>query len=491
MKICLKIICIFLISTSHLLSQNLVPFLLKNGRYSYVLPKTKNVAFQKQFDNAMPFYNGIAFVKYRSKWGAIDSLGKYVIQPQFDYIRQIPGGFIEGYSSVYGEDEYFSAFRNNFYSFEEFSIPDTLFQYPSKYIPNFNFVTHFGNESNFEDYAIVKVRNSEDYFIVNKKLNYAVKINEDKFERVTYNEGRAYLRLDRVDNYSNGFFKVGFRVLNSNSSVKFVNYLNVKGEFLLNENYYEYDDDISGFNNGLAIVKKDEKYGFIDSSRNEIIPLKYSSLSKFSNGVSNASFDNFKGYIDMSGRPLFPFGDDEKFEYLGDFNEGFGFVSGKNGEARVLSIIDPSGKTMFSINSTYQDNLVKFSNGKIPIYNKQKSSYYDVYDTTGKVVYRINFPAVSNFSKDGFSLVQSELYSGKYSLIESQKGREVFVNKYDKILFKYESKFCDRDISEYEILDFDKDFDFVEINLFSSGLIFVENIGLRFYVDKDGFEYLE
>ena len=193
----------------------------------------------------------------------------------------------------------------------------------------------------------------------------------------------------------------------------------------------------------------------------------------------------------MSGRPLFPFGDDEKVEYLGDFNEGYGFVFEKNGETRLLSIINPSGKTMFSINSTYQDNFVKFSNGKIPIYNKQKSSYYDVYDTTGKVVYRINFPAVSNFSKDGFSLVQSELDSGKYSLIESQKGREVFINKYDKILSQYESKFCDRDVSEYEILDFDKDFDFVEINLFSSGLIFVENIGLRFYVDKDGFEYLE
>lgn len=488
MKICFKIICIFLISTSHLLSQNLVPFLLKNGRYSYVLPKTKNVAFQKQFDMAMPFYNGIAFVKYRSKWGAIDSLGKYILQPQFAFIRQISGGFIEGHYN-FNEGHYNSTNEDN--SLEEFLIPDTLFQYPSKYIPNFNFVTHFGDESNSEDYAIVNVRNSGDYFIINKKFNYAVKIHEDKFERVTHNDGRAYFRLDRLDNYSNGFFKAGFRVQNSSGGVKFVDYLNVKGEFLLNENYYEFDDHISGFHNGLAIVKKDEKYGFIDSSRNEIIPLKYSSLSEFSNGVSNASFDNFKGYIDMSGRPLFPFGDDEKFEYLGDFNEGYGFVFGKNGEARLFSIINPSGKTMFSINSTYQDNFVKFSNGKIPIHNKQKSSYYDVYDTTGKVVYSINFPAVSNFSKDGFSLVQSELYSGKYSLIESRKGREIFVNKYDKILFKDGLKYHRGDTLEYGILDFNSEIDFTKINLFASGLILVENIGLRFYVDKDGFEYFE
>lgn len=452
----------------------MVPFLLKNGRYSYVLPKTKNVAFQKQFDNATPFYNGIAFVKYRSKWGAIDSLGKYVLQPQFDYIRQISGGFIEGHYNSPGDDN----------SFEEFSIPDTLFQYPTKYIPNFNFVTHFGDESNFEDYAIVKVRNSGDYFIINKKFNYAVKINEDKFKR-----DRGYFRLDRLNDFSNGFFEVGFR--KTTDGLQFVDYLNVKGEFLLNENYYEFDDHISGFHNGLAIVKKDEKYGFIDSSRNEIIPLKYSSLSEFSNGVSNASFDNFKGYIDMSGRPLFPFGDDEKFEYLGDFNEGYGFVFGKNGEARLLSIINPSGKTMFSINSTYQDNFFKFSNGKIPIYNKQKSSYYDVYDTTGKVVYNINFPAVSNFSKDGFSLVQSELYSGKYSLIESRKGREIFVNKYDKILFKDGLKYHRGDTLEYDILDLNSEIDFTKINLFASGLILVENIGLRFYVDKDGFEYFE
>ena len=56
-------------------------------------------------------------------------------------------------------------------------------------------------------------------------------------------------------------------------------------------------DRCSDFNEGLAVVSKDYKYGFIDGRGNEIIPLQYDYACEFNNGFARVMKDEKWSYI--------------------------------------------------------------------------------------------------------------------------------------------------------------------------------------------------
>ncbi len=93
--------------------------------------------------------------------------------------------------------------------------------------------------------------------------------------------------------------------------------VNVKnGEILLNIEY----DFIDGFYNGLAIIKKDDKYGLIDSKLNVIVEPKWKYINPFySYSYTTITAKNGKaGVIDRKGnvviKPLY-------YDYISAFND--------------------------------------------------------------------------------------------------------------------------------------------------------------------------
>jgi hypothetical protein len=100
-------------------------------------------------------------------------------------------------------------------------------------------------------------------------------------------------------------------------------------------NVFEYfHTDYSYFMDGIALVKRDEKYGFIDKSGNEVIPCKYKSATVFVNGFAKVGNENKKmGIIDKTGREVLPcqFERDEIQQFSNGFcavrrNGKWGFV---------------------------------------------------------------------------------------------------------------------------------------------------------------------
>jgi len=61
-------------------------------------------------------------------------------------------------------------------------------------------------------------------------------------------------------------------------------------------------EEASDFSEGLARIKLNGKWGYIDKTGKEIIPLKYEALNELENGFMGAELNKkWKGYMDKKG----------------------------------------------------------------------------------------------------------------------------------------------------------------------------------------------
>jgi hypothetical protein len=70
-------------------------------------------------------------------------------------------------------------------------------------------------------------------------------------------------------------------------------------------------DLVDSFSEGLARVLLNDKYGFIDQSRKEVIPLKYDLTFDFSEGLARVKLNDKYGFIDKNGKEIIPLKYDE------------------------------------------------------------------------------------------------------------------------------------------------------------------------------------
>ena len=97
--------------------------------------------------------------------------------------------------------------------------------------------------------------------------------------------------------------------------------------------------DALPFAEGLALVAKGNKYGFIDKSGSDVISADYTNARSFSDGIAPVSNQkNQWGYIDKSGKEVIAF----QFQYADVFSNGQGRVM----KAGKWFIIDRNGKVL-------------------------------------------------------------------------------------------------------------------------------------------------
>lgn len=95
-------------------------------------------------------------------------------------------------------------------------------------------------------------------------------------------------------------------------------------------------DDAENFREGLACVKLDNKYGFIDKTGKEVIPFMYDKLRSFSDGIALVQLNSKYGYIDKTGKEVIPL----TYDYIGGFGEGLAVAKTNN----KFGYIDKTGK---------------------------------------------------------------------------------------------------------------------------------------------------
>ena len=184
-------------------------------------------------------------------------------------------------------------------------------------------------------------------------------------------------------------------------------------------------DEVGDFSEGLAAVKWNGKWGFIDRMGKVVIPYKYDFAYHFSEGIAAVKLDGKYGFIDKTGKEVVSYKYSDCYGYTPKFSEGLARVTLNNNK---WGFIDKTGKEVVPIGKykTVQD----FSEGlaAVSINVQGVGNKYGYIDKTGKEVIPCKYDGAKNFS-EGLAAVE---LNGKYGFI-SKTGKEVIPGKYDRV----------------------------------------------------------
>lgn len=239
-------------------------------------------------------------------------------------------------------------------------------------------------------------------------------------------------------------------------------------------------DDVLNFSEGLAVVIKDEKQGYIDKTGNVVIPFKDIVLSFFHEGLAIVYKDMKNGFIDKTGKEVIPC----IYDVAEDFCEGLAKVR-KNDK---YGYIDKTGKEV--VPCRYKD-AHSFSEGFAAVNLDGKWGYLD---KTGKEVIQCKYASVEDFH-EGFALVynNTSYYDKDYYYI-NKNGEKVLDLKYESaydyhegLARVYNKKYGFIDKTGKEVIPciYDTAEDFEEY-----GVAMIERNGKIGYIDKTGKEVI-
>ena len=118
------------------------------------------------------------------------------------------------------------------------------------------------------------------------------------------------------------------------------------------------------FNEGLAIVIRNGKKGYVNEAGKEVIPCQYDDCKPFHNGLAATKKNSKWQYIDSTGKTVIT----TNFAFAGNFSNGYAFVSnGKQG------LINETGKLIFPCE--YDD--IDCGSGIVALLSKGKLTILD------------------------------------------------------------------------------------------------------------------
>ncbi len=170
-------------------------------------------------------------------------------------------------------------------------------------------------------------------------------------------------------------------------------------------------DYAESFCNGLALVSINYKTGFINSTGKEAVPLKYDYAGKcFYNGLAKVKIFDKWGYINADGREVIPL----IFYEASDFDEGLAYVNLNGRFGYIDTAGHTTGKKFFHL--IYEDNegttKYFFSEGLAAVKQNGKWGYID---KTGKEI----IPFIYDYA--------TYFYDGEAVVIKN--GKIGFINK--------------------------------------------------------------
>lgn len=311
---------------------------VKGGIYNGFIDKTGElvVKLREEYSEVKPFKDGMAAVRKNDKWGFVDKHGFVSVPVIYEEVCD----FSEGLAAVD---------QNGKCGFVDKKGRMVI---PTKYAPisardikfknGYAEVFKYGYERGFADIAM-EVRVEFDGYgswtdpssIFTKTYNYHKIIIDKRGNEIK--DAKSISGLEGVYTYG-----TGINLIPEGSMCFGLKSLN--GNVILAPSY----GYIGEFNNGLALVFKNNKAGFIDKQGNNKIQCKYDDGNVFSEGIAAVKRDRKWGYINTQGKEITPFIFDEARPCKGGFacvkiGDRYGFVSNSGAPLNIKL----SGNTEF------------------------------------------------------------------------------------------------------------------------------------------------
>lgn len=326
----------------------LVPF-LKGKKYGFK-DATGTIVIKNKYEQANPFVEGFASVKYNKKWGFIDSRGKEITAFKYDNNDSISYHFSEGRAAVNVEKKW-------------------------------GYIDTSGSEV-----IDLKYSTAEDF------INGKARVHQGKAtSKLIDKDGKTIHQKTYDHAYA---FKCNRARVTIGNKCGFIDH---SGSEIIPVIYSLGTD----FDEGVAIVYKDDKAGVIDTNGNIVVPFTYSYLRGFDEGTAVASIDsNTYGYIDRTGRIILPF----KYELALPMHDGIAMVAKEN----LWAFVDSTGRNITSFKYHIKINEYEFvgprySEGFEPVMIGNFYGFVEV--ITGKELTPFKYDNAENF-KEGKAIVR-------------------------------------------------------------------------------------
>jgi hypothetical protein len=177
-------------------------------------------------------------------------------------------------------------------------------------------------------------------------------------------------------------------------------------------------DDAYNFSEGLARVELDGKWGYIDKTGKEVIPIIYDNVWSFKEGLARVKLNGKWGYIDEVGKVIIPC----IYDYVCGFSKGLAQVKLND----KYFYINKKGQNSPIPNFKYSKIDIEGSEGKLFKVGIEKEFgmfSWGFCDKKGELKIQMKYFSVSNF-KDGKAKVKLYNFSEPYYIDE--KGEEIY-----------------------------------------------------------------
>ena len=286
----------------------------ENGKWGFI-NTAGIVVIQPAYDEVKDFKGGYSIVKQDGRWGIMDKTGKFVHQCTYDSISDIDSEIALAKAGV---DSYYLYLNG-----KKKLLPKeyTFYPYSEGYA---RIKSNKNNKWGYVDTKGVFRINAEYDFASDFKGGHALVAKGEKSWQITkngdkkgtefvadnsavlLNNGSAYVKkndgetsifmdksLHRVREYAEvGEFRDGMaRVKDKKGNVS---YINEKGETVLRASAF---DDAGHFSEGKAWVKKNDKYGYINTEGRLVIDTLFTYASDFNNDLAYVAIGQRQGVI--------------------------------------------------------------------------------------------------------------------------------------------------------------------------------------------------
>lgn len=369
---------------------------ITNFKYQEVMPYTEGLAAVQlndkwgfidhsgkiviplQYDDVCCFNEGLAavnkeieiadeLVQLHGLWGFIDTTGKVVIPLQYSKIENFYNGFaaVKKAGGVFTLDkDGYVEVGGNWGLINKSGNILTEFIYSHVYLLNNRLV--WATETESSKNCLFTLKSNEIvpvYMDEIKEINedFIIIKNEDKWALV---DSSGHMLCDFIYDYI--FYESNVFRVNTGGHPEYLiskeivggrwNLLDCCGNIINKKDY----NQIYQVREGIAVVELNNKYGYINSSGEEIIPLIFDNLSRFSDGLAIIQTNNKYGFIDRSGHVVIP----AKYDNAAPFSEGlarvainrkWGFIN-KKGKLVIDFIYDSSAEII--VDQCFEDGAI-------------------------------------------------------------------------------------------------------------------------------------